>query len=83
MKGALVESDQPRIRVQDTGQTLQEDRFAGSAGAQHGENHASGHPEVDALQHTAAVEALPQIFDMKDEILMGGIHDQIKKELMM
>ena len=82
-KRSSVKADPPGIRPKDIGQAFQENRLPGSAGAKHGKYAATHHPEVDSCQDSPVSKTHVEVFDMKQEVLFGGIHDQTRNEVMM
>jgi hypothetical protein len=80
-QGTSVKADPACIRLHDVCQALKEHGLAGSARAEKAKNAASQHLESDSRQNNMVAEALVQVLDVKQEILLDGDHDQTRNEV--
>jgi hypothetical protein len=80
-QGPSVKADPSRVRLHDVCQALKEHGLAGSARAEKAKNAAAQHFESDSRQNNMVAEALVQVLDMKQEILLDGDHCQTRNEV--
>ena len=80
-QGTSVKTDPSCVRLNNVCQALEEHGLAGSAGAEQAKDAAAQHFESDSRQDNMIVEALVQVLDMKQEILLNGKHDQTRNEV--